>query len=111
MHIEVKATALEQLRQYTIDGGKGIRVDAAMSGGCSSTVDIHLVVDDARKNDTLIQVEELTFFIDRFTQRYVDEELFLDYNSSGFTLYSSDEIFASGMSLYVDGVPNQSAFC
>lgn len=111
MQLEIKEAALAKLRSYQINDGIGIRIDASMAGGCSSTVDIHLALSETRKNDTFIQVEEFTFLIDRFTQRYVDEELFLDYDSSGFKLYSAEEIFSSHMTLYTDGVPNQQAFC
>lgn len=101
MKIRVTQTALEELKTYDIPAGQGIRLDAEMNGGCRSTVDFYLAFDDPRKNDTVVEVEGIPFYIDRFTQRYVGDDLQFDYHPAyGFKLSSPNEILSYGLTVY-----------
>nr|WP_236838826.1 iron-sulfur cluster biosynthesis family protein [Caldalkalibacillus salinus] len=58
-------------------------------------------MDETRKNDTILKVEHIPFYIDRFTQRYVDQEVVLDFDPvSGFKLSNDAEILSHGLTIY-----------
>jgi uncharacterized protein YqkB len=108
MNIHVTQAALQELKAYEIPVGQGIRLDADMNGGCRSTVDLYLALDDPRKNDTVVETDGFTFYIDRFTQRYVDDNLTLDYDPAyGFKLSNPDEILSYGLTLYTSADKRQ----
>ncbi|EGL82978.1 hypothetical protein CathTA2_1477 [Caldalkalibacillus thermarum TA2.A1] len=64
-------------------------------------MDIQLALDEPRPNDKIINVAHLTFFIDRFTQRYIGEKLTLDFDpAQGFRLSNPNEILCQGITIY-----------
>ncbi|MBO8170271.1 MAG: hypothetical protein H0Z33_00090 [Bacillaceae bacterium] len=77
-------------------------------------IDFHLALDETRPTDTVIEVEGIPFFIDRFTRRYLDDELTLDHQpAQGFILSSRYEILSYGLTVYQSGedVPPPGSSC
>lgn len=101
VELTVSEAAIQELRELHIPEGQGLRIDAELTGGWSSTIDIQLALDESRKNDTVIEIEHLKVYIDRFTQRYLDENLTLDFDATqGFKLFSPNEIISQGLTLF-----------
>ncbi len=62
---------------------------------------IVLALDEFRKNDTVVDADGIPIFIDRFTERYMDDELTIDYHPiQGFTLTSPYETLSCGLMIY-----------
>ena len=66
------------------------RIDADVAGGCGISVKFSLVFDEPRRNDTVIEYEDIQLQIDPFTKRYLDEETQIDYTDEhGFIVGES----------------------
>lgn len=101
MEVIITDPARQALAQLEIAEGYGLRIDAEVCGGWSTSVDIQLALDESRKTDSLLQVGEYTFLIDRFTQRYVDGKLTLDFDEiKGFVLRNEDRVLCQGLTVY-----------
>lgn len=55
------------------------RIDADIAGGCGLSVKFSLVLDEPRRNDTIIEYEGVHLRLDLFTKRYLDEQTQIDY--------------------------------
>lgn len=92
--------AKQRLDQLEIAEGYGLRIDAEVKGGCSISVAIQLALDRPRKTDTILQSGKYMFMMDRFTQRYVQGELTLDFEEAkGFILQNGDSILSQGLTV------------
>ncbi|WP_078410639.1 HesB/IscA family protein [Priestia abyssalis] len=93
MVITLTEAALNRLRAMELKEEQSPRIDADVAGGCGLSVKFTLVFDEPRRNDTLIEYEEIQIRIDRFTKRYLDVETQIDYTADqGFLV---GESFAS----------------
>ena len=69
------------------------RIDANIAGGCGISVNFALLFDEPRRNDTVIEYEDIQIQIDPFTKRYLGEVTQIDYtDEDGFLV---GESFAS----------------
>src|SRR6476660_9366157 len=85
MNIILTATALEKLKEIVSKEKLSPRIDANMAGGCGISVKFALIFDEPRRNDTVIDYEDIQIQIDPFTKRYLDEFTQIDYNDeNGF---------------------------
>lgn len=80
MVITLTRNALHQLKTMELGEGKYPRIDADMSGGCGVSVRFSLIVDEPRRNDTVIEYDSIQIRIDHFTKRYLEEETQIDYS-------------------------------
>lgn len=93
MVITLTEAALNKLKEMILESEQSPRIDANVAGGCGMTVKFTLIFDEPRRNDMLIEHEEIQIRIDRFTKRYLDEETQIDYTvDQGFLV---GESFAS----------------
>ena len=93
--ITLTESAVNKLREIELQNGNIPRIDADIIGGCGMSVSFKFVIDEPRKNDTVIKYNEIQIYIDRFTERNLGEETQIDYTDElgflvGETFYSSD---------------------
>ena len=94
MDIIVTAAALDKLKEIVSKEKLSPRIDANMAGGCGISVNFALLFDEPRRNDTVIDYEDIQISIDPFTKRYLGEVTQIDYtDESGFQV---GESFISG---------------
>ncbi|OES44992.1 iron-sulfur cluster biosynthesis family protein [Domibacillus iocasae] len=91
MKIELTLSARQQLLGWPVTESQVPRIDANLSGGCSLSVHFSLVLDEPRRNDTVIDCGDgVSLYIDRFTDRYMEEETVVDYtDEDGFIFKNS----------------------
>ena len=91
MKMELTLSARQQLTQWPVTESQVPRIDANLSGGCGLSVHFSLVLDEPRRNDTIIDCGDgISLYIDRFTERYLGEETFIDYTGdAGFIFKDS----------------------
>ncbi|UAT30684.1 iron-sulfur cluster biosynthesis family protein [Bacillus badius] len=71
------------------------RIDAEITGGCGLSVKFMLVFDEPRRNDKVVDCGGIPIRIDRFTARYLREEVQVNYTAeSGF--YAAERFTSSG---------------
>lgn len=88
--ITLTQQALEKLKTMELGEGEYPRIDANMAGGCGVTVAFSLIVDEARRNDTIIEYGGIQIRIDHFTKRYLEDETQIDYTEEhGFFVRES----------------------
>lgn len=94
MNIILTTTALEKLKEIVEKEKQSPRIDADIAGGCGISVKFALIFDEPRRNDTVIDYEDIQIQIDPFTKRYLDEVTQIDYSDEeGFLV---GENFISG---------------
>lgn len=94
MVITLTEAALNKVKEMVFQDEQSPRIDAEVAGGCGMTVKFTLVFDEPRRNDTLIECEGIQIRMDRFTKRYLDEEVPIDYTDErGFLI---GEVLTSG---------------
>lgn len=90
MMIKITDIALKELRELAVEEGMFPRIDADVSGGCGMTVKFSFVIDEPRRNDTIVEYEDIQIRMDRFTKRALDEETNIDYSEKlGFFINES----------------------
>ncbi|MGO4886606.1 iron-sulfur cluster biosynthesis family protein [Anaerobacillus sp. MEB173] len=100
MVITLTDTALQKLKGIEINEERSARIDADVAGGCGVSVKFSLIVDEPRRNDTVIEYEGIQIRIDRFTKRYLDEETQIDYcEEQGFLVGESFESSACAIEI------------
>lgn len=93
MMIKMTEAAINKLKELLANENFNPRIDAEISGGCGISVKFSIVFDEPRRNDLCIEIEGIQIQIDRFTKRYLDEEMHIDYSEEqGFVV---GENFAS----------------
>ncbi|WP_144552406.1 iron-sulfur cluster assembly accessory protein [Bacillus sp. X1(2014)] len=80
MMIKMTEAAINKLKELLAIENLNPRIDAEISGGCGISVKFSIVFDEPRRNDLCIEVEGIQLQIDRFTKRYLDEEMQIDYS-------------------------------
>ena len=94
MDIIITAAALEKLKEIVSKEKLSPRIDANVAGGCGISVNFALLFDEPRRNDTVIDYEDIQIQIDPFTKRYLGELTQIDYtDEDGFLV---GESFISG---------------
>jgi Fe-S cluster assembly iron-binding protein IscA len=94
MNIILTATALEKLKELVSKEKLSPRIDADVAGGCGISVKFALIFDEPRRNDTVIDYEDIQIQIDPFTKRYLGEFTQIDYTAEDGFLVGED--FISG---------------
>ncbi|MET1030055.1 iron-sulfur cluster biosynthesis family protein [Domibacillus tundrae] len=86
MKIVLTPSARQQLLDWPVTASQLPRIDANMSGGCGISVQFSLVLDEPRRNDAVIDCGDgIVLHIDRFTERYMEEEMAVDFtDDAGF---------------------------
>ena len=79
MNITLTEAALNKLKEMVVEKKHSPRIDANIAGGCGMSVKFKLVFDEPRRNDTIIEYENIKIRIDRFTKRYLEEVTQIDY--------------------------------
>jgi Fe-S cluster assembly iron-binding protein IscA len=94
MDIILTTTALEKLKEIVAKEKRSPRIDADIAGGCGISVKFALIFDEPRRNDTVIDYEDIQIQIDPFTKRYLGGVTQIDYSDEeGFLV---GENFISG---------------
>lgn len=94
MNITITEMAATELEKIFVSDDMALRIDAELSGCCTWTLTVKIIPDELRRNDTVILKENMRFYIDHFTKKYIGEEIVLDFDSStGYTLSNTDNIF------------------
>ena len=94
MDIIITAAALDKLKEILSKEKLSPRIDANVAGGCGISVHFMLLFDEPRRNDTVIDYEDIQIRIDPFTKRYLSELNQIDYtDEDGFLV---GESFSSG---------------
>lgn len=94
MVILLTEAALNKIKEKIFTEKHSPRIDADITGGCGMSVKFSLIFDELRRNDTVIEHEGIQIRINRFTKRYLDEEIQIDYSDEhGFLIGDS---FVSG---------------
>jgi Fe-S cluster assembly iron-binding protein IscA len=92
--IIITAAASEKLKEIVSKENHSPRIDANIAGGCGISVQFELLFDEPRRNDTVIDYENIQIQIDPFTKRYLGEVTQIDYtDEDGFLV---GENFISG---------------
>ncbi len=100
MNIKITETAMNKLKEIMLKEERSPRIDADVAGGCGVSVKFSLVFDEPQRNDSNIEYEGIQFRIDRFTQRYLDEETLIDYtNETGFLVGENFEASACAIEM------------
>ncbi|MGG3573496.1 iron-sulfur cluster biosynthesis family protein [Bacillus gobiensis] len=87
MVITLTETAMDKLQAIELKEEQFLRIDADIAGGCGLSVKFAIVLDKPRCNDTVIEYDGIQFRMDRFTKRYLDEEVQIDYTDErGFLI-------------------------
>ena len=94
MDIIVTAAALDKLKEIVSKEKLSPRIDANIAGGCGISVKFALIFDEPRRNDTVIDYEDIQIQIDPFTKRYLGEFTQIDYTAEDGFLVGED--FISG---------------
>jgi len=93
MMIKMTEAAINKLKEMMANENLNPRIDAEISGGCGISVKFSIVFDEPRQNDLCLEMEGIQIQIDRFTKRYLNEEMHIDYSEEqGFVV---GESFAS----------------
>ncbi|MCM3651949.1 iron-sulfur cluster biosynthesis family protein [Metabacillus litoralis] len=100
MVITLTDAALKKLKEKMLVEQHSPRIDADIAGGCGISVKFSLVFDESRRNDTVIEYDEIQIRIDKFTKRYLDEETQIDYSDEqGFLVGESFESSACSIEI------------
>lgn len=100
MIITLTDAALKKLKEKMLVEQYSPRIDADIAGGCGISVKFSLVFDESRRNDTVIEYDEIQIRIDKFTKRYLDEETQIDYSDEqGFLVGESFESSACSIEI------------
>jgi Fe-S cluster assembly iron-binding protein IscA len=92
--IIITAAALEKLKEIVSKEKHSPRIDANIAGGCGISVKFELLFDEPRRNDTVVEYEDIQIQVDPFTKRYLGEATQIDYSvEEGFLV---GENFISG---------------
>ena len=91
MKVMLTPLAREKLKGMPVTESDVLRIDAEMRGGCGISVQFSIVLDEPRRNDAVIDCGAGVFLhIDRFTERYMEEETVVDYtDDAGFIIGDS----------------------
>lgn len=91
MKLRLTDAARQQLTGFTVPENRVLRIDADMKGGCGISVHLSVEAGEPRRHDTTLDCGGgIIFHIDRFTERYLDEEAEIDWTKeNGFTIGSS----------------------
>ncbi|MGE7768634.1 iron-sulfur cluster biosynthesis family protein [Peribacillus sp. NPDC096540] len=79
MIVKITEAAMNKLKEMSRKDTQIPRIDADIAGGCGLSVKFSLVLDEPRRNDTIIEYEGVHLRLDHFTKRYLDEETQIDY--------------------------------
>ncbi|OMP66306.1 iron-sulfur cluster biosynthesis family protein [Domibacillus epiphyticus] len=79
MRLSLTESALKKLKTVVLQEGQLPRIDADVAGGCGMTVAFSLVFDEERRNDFILELNGIRIRMDRFTQRYIGEEIQIDF--------------------------------
>lgn len=94
MKINLTEAAQFELQKLEFRDGMALRLDAELSGCCTWNFTVKLILDEYRRNDSLVTQGNIPFFIDHFTKKYLGEDLLLDFHSAtGYTIQSAEDIF------------------
>ena len=59
MIVTLTEAALSKLKEMVVEGEQSPRIDANVAGGCGVSVEFELVFDEPRRNDTVIEYEDI----------------------------------------------------
>ena len=59
MIIKLTEAALNKLKEMVVEEEHSPRIDADIAGGCGMSVKFELVFDEPRRNDTIIEYEDI----------------------------------------------------
>lgn len=94
MKINLTEAAQYQLQKVELPRGMALRLDAELSGCCTWDFTVKLILDEYRRNDSLVIQEKIPFFIDHFTKKYLGEDLLLDFHAAtGYSIKNTEDIF------------------
>ncbi|WP_026572114.1 iron-sulfur cluster biosynthesis family protein [Bacillus sp. UNC438CL73TsuS30] len=101
MNLKVTEAAMDKLKELIETEGNSPRIDADVTGGCGMSVKFSIVFDEPRRNDLCIEMDGLQIRLDRFTKRYLDEEIEIDYQvEQGFLV--GDSFTSSACAIEID---------
>ncbi|MED1466810.1 iron-sulfur cluster biosynthesis family protein [Bacillus salipaludis] len=101
MKLNVTEAAIDNLKELIEIEGKIPRIDADVTGGCGMSVKFSIVFDEPRRNDLCIEMDGIQIRLDRFTKRYIDEEIEIDYQvEKGFLV--GDSFTSSACAIEID---------
>lgn len=101
MVVKITVSAIIKLKEMARKDAQIPRIDADIAGGCGVSVKFSLVLDEPRRNDTIIEYEGVQLRLDLFTKRYLDEETQIDYlEDRGFIV--GDSFASSACAIEID---------
>ncbi|MFE4428880.1 iron-sulfur cluster biosynthesis family protein [Peribacillus butanolivorans] len=101
MVVKITVAAIIKLKEMACKDAQIPRIDADIAGGCGVSVKFSLVLDEPRRNDTIIEYEGVQLRLDHFTKRYLDEETQIDYlEDRGFIV--GDSFASSACAIEID---------
>ncbi|MFE4353527.1 iron-sulfur cluster biosynthesis family protein [Peribacillus butanolivorans] len=101
MVVKITVAAIIKLKEMARKDAHIPRIDADIAGGCGVSVKFSLVLDEPRRNDTIIEYEGVQLRLDHFTKRYLDEETQIDYlEDRGFIV--GDSFASSACAIEID---------
>lgn len=94
MKINLTEAAQFELQKLNFPDGMALRLDAELSGCCTWNFTVKLILDEYRRNDSHVIQDNIPFFIDHFTKKYLGEDLLIDFQASaGYTVKCAEDIF------------------
>ncbi|TXC90459.1 iron-sulfur cluster biosynthesis family protein [Metabacillus litoralis] len=100
MNIVIKPEAINQLRGREFQENEGIRIEATFVGSCTIYAEHSLLVDIKQDDDDIFMVEDIPVVISKKSQKYLDENIFLDYSPQlGYKISSDQETYKYNLQL------------
>lgn len=100
MNIEIKNSAVEKINLYSFQVDEGLRIEITPAESCSLFTEHLLMIDKKKVNDSLFIKQGIPLLISKESQKYLPNNLYLEFNPSlGFKLSSDEEVYQYNLSI------------
>lgn len=100
MEINLKPSAITELKKYNFSLCEGIRIEAIFLGSCSIYAEYHLKIDQKGDKDDLFVIEGIPVLVSKESQKHLHHRISLDFNPKlGYKLSSDEEVYRYNLKL------------